>query len=61
MTGRENPIKVRWTPADRRLFYVHMPSRALLFYGGPGGAALGLAGGLLCRFLTPAVWPATLM
>lgn len=33
---------------------------ARLFYGGPGGAAYGLAGFLGCQFSTSAVGPATL-
>jgi len=34
-------------------------ARAYTFYGGPGGAAFGLAGFLERRFSTPAVRPAT--
>lgn len=40
--------------------HVVRDAHARLFYGGPGGAAYGLAGFLGCQFSTSAVGPATL-
>jgi hypothetical protein len=42
--GRENPGNVGGQPPQCGIFHVRQRSRAPFFYGGPGGAAFGLAG-----------------
>ena len=54
VAGRGNPTLTQGGQ------HVVRDAHARLFYGGPGGAAYGLAGFLGCQFSTSAVGPATL-
>jgi len=57
-TGFGDLNNTRRTAASSGFFRPHALARA--FYGGPGGAAFGLAGFRVYRFANPAVRPATL-